>query len=172
MNVKQKFYLTIAFFMLFTVGVVFFILLPTAQEVMHLSNLINDERAELERKYQAGQRLNETVRALEEIREQKIILDSVFIASGAEAEFSSELERIADQHRIIQTLQAEPPANNQFRLTQVLEGNYYNMLNYLVALESLSVYMNAKQVNLTIANVSDANVVKALLRTESFILPK
>ncbi|MFA6215697.1 MAG: hypothetical protein WC768_03955 [Patescibacteria group bacterium] len=148
MKIKQKIIIFLAIVLFITGLVIYFVILPTVNDIKKISSDIYAERIDLEKKYQRGQLLKKTIADFEKIKPQKDRLSSIFIVSGNELKFITDLEEIAALHKLTQNLNLQPIKNLEDGsfYSSPLEiktlGGFTETLKYLKDLEKLTYYFN------------------------------
>ncbi|MBU4332118.1 type 4a pilus biogenesis protein PilO [Patescibacteria group bacterium] len=144
MMMKNRLYF-IAGILLLLVGVVVFVIRPTARELKELSATIKNQRENLKKLYPEGQQI-ETIQAeYQQIKPKFESLSSIFVAPGKELDLITALEKIAAENNIEQEidLRRQDPKTESamlpFHLT--LSGNFHNLISYLLNLEALEYYI-------------------------------
>ena len=145
-------------FILIIGGLIYFVVIPTINDIKKMGEEIEAQRIDLEQKYIKGQSLRQLTENLKEIEPQLIMLDQIFIKQDYELEFITKLEDIAAQNNISQTISLDTAKINKEKSYQTLplrlaaRGNYKNMMNYLTNLEALDYYININSMDLSSAS--------------------
>lgn len=158
---KNKFFINIVAVFIALLAVVFFIIYPAMHEITSIKKEIANEKAKLETKLNMGLNIKNVKKDLEEVQSSIDLLDNIFIAKGAELDFITELEQIADQNNIALSINpdfSEDEAKKYFQAVPLqfyLAGDYHNLLNFISELEAMPYYYN---IDLIIASTnSDAD---------------
>lgn len=153
MATKKKIIISIAIVLVFTALIIYFIILPTVNDIKQISNTIYAERVDLEKKYLRGQLLKTTIKEFEASKPSQEKLASVFISEGKELEFITALEKIAGVWGLEQNLSLQPvETKSGFSYAQPLEikikGDFIKILKYLADLEKTKYYFNITSLSL------------------------
>jgi len=173
MTVKKKIALSISIVIIIMILIIYFIILPTVNEIENISKAVYIERVDLEKKYLRGQLLRKTIENFEKIEPQKDRLASIFIIEGEELKFITQLEKIATLHNLKQNLRLETAdSKNQdyYSLSSEvsINGQFINILKYLESLEQSDYYFNIFSLAI---NAAVQNEVTAKLKGQIFAIP-
>ena len=155
MKVWQRFTVFIIAIVSGVVAVIFLIILPTMHDIERISDDVYREITDLERKWERGQRLRETISDFEKIKAERSPLIKSFIVTGRELEFITALEALATnrgltQHIQLQFEQVVPQAGfEEVPITITLEGRFNAIMQYLEDLERLTYYVTTTSFNFT-----------------------
>lgn len=164
----------------FTIGLlIYFIILPTIQDIKKISDAVYAERVDLEKKYMRGQLLKKTLEDFEKIKPEKEKLASIFINPGKELEFITALEKIAGRYNLKQNIQLPTISEKigektyyPLPLEVVINGDFIEILKYLKDLERLNYYFNIASINISLDEKnSEKKSVNAILNGKIYILP-
>ena len=162
LNLKKKIFISMVIFILIIGGLIYFVVMPTINDIKKMGEEIEAQRIDLEQKYIKGQSLRQLTENLKEIEPQLIMLDQIFIKQDYELEFITKLEDIAAQNNISQTISLDTAKINKEKSYQTLplrlaaRGNYKNMMNYLTNLEALDYYININSMDLSSASAKQS----------------
>jgi len=158
LNTNKKIALNIIIFLVAVFLLLFFLILPTINDIKAIESEITIQMVELEKKYQRGQSLKKLAEHLKMIETQLDKLDQVFIDKEDQLLFITTLENIADASQVTQKINliAEPEMekgeNYQKLPLQIFtQGDFVSQLKYLINLESLNYYINIKSLELNSA---------------------
>jgi len=155
LNLKNKIIVSSLIFIIAIFCLIFLIVLPTIKEIKSISEDIEAQREDLEKKYIAGQDSKQLAENLEKIKPQLDLINKIFINKNRELEFITSLENEANKNRINQKINLNAPEEviNQPFQKNVLqlssEGSFIDLLQYLMNLEYLNYYINIKSLELT-----------------------
>ncbi|MCK4554354.1 type 4a pilus biogenesis protein PilO [Candidatus Parcubacteria bacterium] len=158
LNLKKKISISIVIFILIIGGLIYFVVMPTINDIKKMGEEIENLRIDLEQKYIKGQSLRQLTENLKKIEPQLVILDQIFIKQNYELEFITKLEEIADQNNVSQTINLDTAKINKDKSYQTLplrlsmRGNYKNIMNYLISMEALNYYINIDSMDLSSAS--------------------
>ncbi len=158
LNLKKKIFVSIIIFILIIGGLVYFVVIPTINDIKKMGKKIENQRIDLEQKYIKGQSLRQLTENLKKIEPQLVVLDQIFIKQDYELEFITKLEEIADQNNVAQTINLNTAKINKDKSYQALplrlstRGNYKNIMNYLISMEALNYYINIDSMDLSSAS--------------------
>ena len=178
MTVKKKIITALSVFVVFIALIIYFIILPTINDIKKISDAVYAERVELEIKYLRGQLLKKTIEDFEKIRPKKEKLSSVFIREGNELEFITALEKIASFYNLNQDLKLQSARDDKDKknyyyampLTVNIQGEFTKTLEYLKSLEQLNYYFNISSLDVTASE--QKNLVSTNLKGEIYALSK
>lgn len=142
-------------FVLIIFGLIYFIVVPTIEDIQTMSQKIEEQMVDLEKKYIKGSSLRQLTENLKKIEPKLSSLDQIFINKNRELEFITTIENEANNSQVSQKINLSSPKNienqelqkNNLQLST--NGNFNNQLKYLINLESLSYYINVKSLELT-----------------------
>lgn len=163
-----------------TIGlIVYFIILPTIQDIKRISDAVYIERIDLEKKYVRGQLLKKTLEDFEKVKPEKEKLASIFIKEGKELEFITALEKIAAGHNLEQSIQLQTAIRGKgeknlypLLLAVGINGDFIEILKYLKDLEKLNYYFNIFSLNIGLAAKNSENkAVNAILTGKIYTIP-
>lgn len=147
MKAKRKIYLTVATVVIAIGAIAYFIVYPTWRDIRTIAQAIQREQADLEIKYQRGQRIREISSEYEKIKPQRDRLNTMFVPSGDELQFITRLEQLQRQSQVEVELTPDQQTNSlgptdPLTLTLAVRGSYLHVLTYVIALERLNYYLN------------------------------
>lgn len=162
MNIKRKITILVLIIIAITGLIIYFIILPTINDIQKISQSIYAEKVDLEKKYQRGQLLRKTIEEFKQIEPEKERLKSAFIVEGQELEFITTLETIANSFNLVQSLQLRPSQGKKEKNYYLLplqittQGNFTDTLKYLKKLEGLNYYFNSSAIKISGNNQNDS----------------
>ncbi|MDP2737005.1 MAG: hypothetical protein Q8O59_04485 [bacterium] len=154
-NLKNKIIASLVGFIIIILSLIYFIVIPTIEDIKTMGQTIEAQREDLEKKYIKGQSLRQLTENLSKIEPKLEILDQIFINKNRELEFITSLENEANENQISQKISLSAPqqiANQNFQKTSLqlfTKGGFIRQLQYLMDLEHLSYYINIKLLELT-----------------------
>lgn len=156
MSIKRRMILSVVMVILVNALIVYFIILPTIDDIRAISDAVYRERVDLEKKYQRGQLLNKTLENFEQVKEQRGKIGSAFIIEGDELSFITALEAIAEKNKLAQDIKLDSKkvaeSKNLFQSQKInvsLTGKYGGLRQYLYELELLPYMINIFDVTWT-----------------------
>ncbi len=178
-NLKKKIYLSLLVFLIIILILIIFIVVPTIRDIKNMSNKIEEQRLDLEKKYIKGQSLKQLAENLEKIEPELVKLNQIFINQNRELEFITTLEEIAAKNNINQkiNLGAVSAAENQNFKKSTLQlytsGSFTDQMNYLLSLEALNYYININSIDLNPSGItpngqSASGGINMLINAETF----
>ena len=179
-NLKNKIIIIIIGFLTLFSLILFFIVIPTIHDILDMGQIIEEQRIDLEKKYIKGQNLRQLTANLNKINLQLSKLEQIFISENRELEFITTLEGVANKNSTNQKInlgvQEDMPGYDYKKMTLqlFLQGNFVNIMNYLIGLESLEYYVNVKNIELTMGSSKQTSdtpqgaVINMFLLTETF----
>lgn len=158
LSLKNKIILSIVSAALFIVGISYFIILPTIKNIQKMESDVDAIRLDLEKKYIKGQSLNKLSNNLKKTELKLDNLDTIFINHNRALEFITTLEEVAVNNNITQKINLmtdKALAENQYKkipLQIMITGNYANVLQYIIDLETLNYYININNIDMSKIN--------------------
>jgi len=130
---------------------------PSIDNINNIKNQIQDQRVELEKKYQQILYFQKNIQGVKKIQTELAIVDKMFLTSGEELNFINTLENIATQNDITQTINLKNIVSGEEISTYLLfsidlKGTTPNIINYLFEIEKLPYYINFDKFELTALN--------------------
>lgn len=159
-NLKNKIIASSAGFLLALFGLIYFIVIPTTQDIKAMGRGIEEQRIDLEKKYNKSHSLRQLTENLKKIQPKLSSLDEIFIDKNKELDFITTLENEANSAQVSQKINLNPPQateNQEFQksLTQLYtKGGFSRQLQYLLNLEALRYYINIKTLELSPAGAA------------------
>lgn len=153
-NLKNKIVASLVGLILVIFSLLYFIVIPTIRDIKTMSNEIEGQKIDLEKKYIKGQSLRQLTENLKKIESKLDMLDQIFINKNRELEFITTLENQANKNRVSQKINLSAPQeaeNQNFQKTDLqlfTKGSFLGQLQYLLDLEYLSYYINVKLLEL------------------------
>lgn len=154
-NLKNKIVAALVAFGLILFALIYFIVIPTIKDIKTMSQEIEEQRIDLEKKYIKGNSLKQLAENLKKIEPKLSSLDQIFISKNRELEFITTVENEANKNRVGQKINLSSPKateNLEFQknnLQLFTKGEFNKQLKYLLSLESLGYYINVKSIELT-----------------------
>ena len=163
MNLKQQFLFTTISIAAVSVIIAGIIIVPTIKQILSLKNSITDTQKFLEEQYDKTQRMRRSVHSLDEIIAQTEKFQNIAIQEGEELKVITELERLATNNDIEQSLRVQKidpkeikglPSEEEKKLPPILKkapyytfsfsntGDFKDHIAYLKELEKLPYYLN------------------------------
>lgn len=157
LDLKKKIIISLLIFLIIVGSLIYFVVLPTVNDIKGMGKQIEDQLVDLEKRYIKGQSLKQLNENLKQIEPQMDKLDSIFVSSNRDLEFITTLEEKADINGVtekinfdqIQTVENQPYKKMPLRL--FTQGEFKNQMNFLASLEALSYYINIKSIELSSA---------------------
>ena len=134
-SLKKKIIVGPIIFLAIIGSIVFFIIMPSVNSIKHIKEEVEMQRIDLEKKYIKGQSLKQLKENLKKIKPELETLNNAFIIKGNELGFITTLENAFKNLDESQALQKIP-------LNLSLKGNFTNLINYLLDIESSHYYIN------------------------------
>jgi Tfp pilus assembly protein PilO len=160
-NLKNKIVASLVGLILVIFSLLYFIVIPTIRDIKTMSNEIEGQRIDLEKKYIKGQSLRQLTENLKKIESKLDMLDQIFINKNRELEFITTLENQANKNWVSQKINLSAPQeaeNQNFQKTDLqlfTKGSFLGQLQYLLDLEYLSYYINVKLLELSAAGAGE-----------------
>ncbi|MDO8592166.1 MAG: hypothetical protein Q7R92_00155 [bacterium] len=164
LNLKNKIIASLAGFAVLIFLLIYLVVAPTMRDILAMGKNIEEQRIDLERKYQKGQSLKQLSENLKAIKPKLILLDQAFISKNRDLEFITSLENQANLAQVGQKINLGSPQDAEDKKLQknnlqlFTKGTFAGQLNYLLNLETLSYYINVKLLELTPAEGGQAGI--------------
>jgi len=155
LSLKKQFYIISSALFLGSALLGVFIIYPTIQKMLSVSNSIQDIQQELENQYTNTQAMRRTLRELDAVNEEIANYKAFAMPSGEELSIIEELESLAKEHTLTQTLGANFSSTPDtavglpyYTFSFVLTGSFDDIYNYIRTLESQSYYVLIQGIDL------------------------
>lgn len=180
---RQKIIIATIFTIVFNGMILGLIAWPSINTIKTLAEQVYEQRVELEKLYQRGQLLKQTLREYEEIKPSLATLNRIYINRGHELEFITTLEETAINNGVthqIKLTAADPQkqTNNQLQYQLQINGNLTDFIRYLASLEALDFYININTLRLSslttnsqATNQPSPQSIQAILLATSYFKP-
>jgi len=181
MPTKKKMILSVVVVILINVFIVYFIILPTVNDIQEISDAVYRERIDLEKKYQRGQLLNKTLENFEQVKAQRGKIGSAFIIEGSELLLVTSLETIAEKNSLAQEIRLDSKkvaeSKNLYQSQKIniaLTGKYGDLRQYLHEIERMPYTVNVFDISWTTPEkIQPANAILTMtLDGKIYSLPK
>jgi len=152
---KRKISIITVSFLLSISFITYTVITPTIDKIRLLRSQIITQKVELEKKLNRETNMSKLAEKLKKIEPQLEKFEKIFINQNRELEFITTLEKIASKNNVSQKINLAPKKNSfdgvykNVPITLALNGNFINLRNYLVDLETLSYYLNISQMTMT-----------------------
>lgn len=154
LSIKNKIILSFLFNSLVIFLIIFFVIMPRVRFIKEKGDEILEKRRFLEEQYIKAKNFRETNEDMNLVDEDIDKLDEVFVDYNEDLEFVETLERVADENNVEQEIsldskkEGEESEFEKIRLEISAEGSFFNVLNYLVSLETLDYYINISSLDI------------------------
>jgi len=134
--------------------IVYFIIIPRVNFIKEKGEEIVERRQFLEEQYIKAKKFREDNQDMQLVDEDIDKLDEVFVKYDNDLEFIETLEGVALENNIDQkislnsTKSEEEKDFEKIRLEISAEGDFFNIMNYLIDLEILSYYININSLDI------------------------
>ncbi len=156
LSLKQQFFLATGLLLLGCVGMLAMIIYPSVRHMRVIGTDIRDIQTELEQDYKETQAMRRTIRELDTVLEEIVLYEGMVMSIGDELAVITEIERLAKEHNLSQTLGAsfQSTADSDVRLPYynfsiVLNGTFDNVYTYLQTIESRPYYVLINSINIS-----------------------
>ncbi|MDD5110834.1 MAG: hypothetical protein PHI63_06535 [Patescibacteria group bacterium] len=175
MSIKKKIATTFTIVAIAIGAMGYFVIWPTYQEIHKITASIQQERMDLEIKYQRGQQMKKLAAQYQKVKQYRDRLNTMFIPSGDELAFITTLERVKEEFGIDATpslgeIGSDLAPEAALPLTITVRGDYLKILRYLIALERLQYSFNITSISFNTID-SDRGEVSAVLSGQAFRKP-
>jgi len=173
LSVKNKMIITFLFYFFLIFLIAHFIILPRVNYISKSGKEIMDRRIYLEEQYIKVRNFRKNNEEMKLVDKDIQRLDEVFVEYDGDLQFIETLENLATDNKIEQRIslgKIESEKNNEFEeitLEIFAEGNFLNIMNYLISIETLGYY-----VNISLLDISRLNIEKNFVGDESNNLNK
>jgi Tfp pilus assembly protein PilO len=148
LNIKNKIAINIILFLLANALIVFLLITPFINHIKNLRTNIITEKINLETKIARERDVNLLSEKLDRIEPQLKKFEKIFINSNRELEFITTLEGIAVKNNVAQKINLDLSAAQSEQIYKRIplelnvQGDFKNLITYLIDLEALSYYLN------------------------------
>jgi len=152
---KRKITIITVCFLLSISFITYAVITPTIDKIRLLRSQIITQKVELEKKLNRETNMSKLAEKLKKIEPQLEKFERIFINQNRELEFITSLEKIAGKNNVSQKINLAPKKSNidgiykNVPITLAVSGNFVNLRNYLVDLETMSYYLNISQLTIT-----------------------
>lgn len=177
-DLRKKIIVANVIIILIICAVVFFVIMPSINDIASMQSNIQSQYFDLEKKYLKGQNLRKLSENLNSIQPKMAKLDQIFISKDQELDFVTTLENLATKNNITQKISMSPPAMvSNYSKTPIqiaTTGNFNNQVNYLKSIEGLPYMINVKSIEITPvdanrdSNTTGTGVVNILFTMDTF----
>jgi Tfp pilus assembly protein PilO len=162
-NLRKKIIIAAVLFPLGIGSIVYFVVIPTVNDIKSIRNEIEAQRIDLEIKYKKGQSIKQLTENLKIIEPQISKLEQIFISNDEVLEFITTLEEAANEKNVSQKINlatsksVKEESYQKTPLQIITNGGFIKQLNYLISLEALNYYINIKSLELTAGSPRSIN---------------
>ncbi|MBI4652958.1 hypothetical protein HY750_01770 [Candidatus Kuenenbacteria bacterium] len=147
MSTINKIIITSAIFLISILLILFYIILPTINEIKKLNKYIYQEQKDLEIKFQIGETIKKIRQNFLKIKPYFPQLNNIYLTEDKKIEFFTLLEKTAQKCNLKLDLNLLPLESSEIIALQFdLEGEYFDFLKYLIDLEKLDYYININKI--------------------------
>lgn len=158
---KDKEIIYIVILLIVTLAVVFIFIIPNMKKISLIAKEVTASENRLEELQKSGQNKTEALKNYSLIKENLPTLNTLIPKQGEELSFITDLEEMASQNNLIQEInitineeaqtEAVSPVKENISLPfqLILDGNFYNVLNFLRDLEMSKYYLNIEAVHMS-----------------------
>lgn len=173
MNFRNKIIILILLLIVGISLISLFVIRPTVKDIKEISLAINQEKENLEIKYQKGQLIKKATENFEKAKPLRNKLLSVFIPKNKELEFITTLEKISQEYGVNQKIDLKTEEIKEEKSIKILplqislEGDFTQILKYLDKLRKLNYYFNISSLNF-ITDKEMTGKVKILIEGKAY----
>lgn len=148
LNLKNKLISLSIFFLILNFGLFYFLILPTISRIKSQRDEILNLKIDLENKVTRERNMSDLNQKIKKIEPQLEKLNQIFVNQNREIEFITSLEELEKKYSVSQRLNLEinnmqkNEGFNKVPINIVASGNFTNIINYLVGIESLNYYID------------------------------
>ena len=172
LNIKNKSLVLVAIFTLINIGIIYFLIIPSIDNIKNLRNDILNLKIDSENKIAQETKTNDLNNKFKKIEPQLEKINQIFISQNREIEFITTLEGLEGKYNITQTLNLgldDAKQGEGFKIVPFsidANGNFKDIMNYLTGVESLNYYINIENISLS-KNATDINTQQKIPGQES-----
>jgi Tfp pilus assembly protein PilO len=154
-NLKNKSLVLVAIFTLINIGIIYFLIMPSIDNIKNLRNDTINLKIDSENKIAQETKTNDLNNKLKKIEPQLEKINQIFISQNREIEFITTLESLESKYNITQTLNLgldDAEQGDGFKIVPFsidANGNFKDIMNYLTGVESLNYYINIENISLS-----------------------
>lgn len=144
-----------------SLGLIFGVIIPSVTKMKSANEQIELGREKMERLLGEGQSVTENQKNLARVKSEMAVLDNVWLKTGEELKFITDLENKAADNGIEQTIVFDNTlfaAGTEIKIIPLgldISGSLANLLNYLADLEAFDYYININQLQITAGSVGE-----------------
>lgn len=137
--------------------IIYFFIIPAAENIKILKGEAEAKRLELEKNYLKGKSLKAITEDLRKVEPQLEKLKKIFVKKDQELEFINEMEKTAQDSGLEQKINLSSEEENlgigykKIPIQLLTSGDFSSQIKYLSALESLDYYINLKTLEISSA---------------------
>jgi hypothetical protein len=164
LSIKQQFFLVTSFLIIGCIAMSVTIIVPSVRHMNTLGTDIRDIQKELEQDYKETQDMRRTLRELEDVLSEISIYETMAMPIGDELAVITELEHLAKEHTLSQTLGATYHGANDsvglpyYTFSIVVHGTFENIFTYLQTIEAKSYYVLINSIDLSKAGENNTTL--------------
>lgn len=155
-NPTAKMILSTIMVILLATSMIVFVILPAVKKIQMLRMDIQSTEQTSEDQYKKIKLLKKSISELDTIREKVKPLEQTVINKDEAIKLIQDLENLAQEKNVAQTLNIQDGPNKNFILNFSVRGSFYDCLQYLYALEHLSFYIVIDSISWT--KIDEQNV--------------
>lgn len=156
LSLKQQFFIVTSLLLLGCICMALFIVYPSIRNMNNIGNNIHSLQAELEADYTETQAMRRTLREIDTVDAEIQRYKEMALAIGDELAVITELERLATEHTLSQSLSAAYHANDDpavglpyYTFSVVLSGTFDDIFSYIQTIEAKHYYVLIDSLELT-----------------------
>jgi Tfp pilus assembly protein PilO len=136
-------------------AIVYFLIIPTMENIKILKGEVETKQVELEKNYLKGKSLKVIAEDLKKIEPQIAELKKIFIKKESAFEFITEMEKIAQNSKLEQKINLSSEeekiggAYKKIPIQLSTKGSFSSQIKYLSAIESLDYQINVKTLEIS-----------------------
>lgn len=179
LSIRNRIIVTFLSYSILIFLIVYFIILPRLNFIRESGKNIVERRIYLEQQYIKAKNFRKNNEEMKLVDEDIQRLDDVFVSYDKDLEFIETLEEVATNNSVVQDISLEKIEEEkiddfaEITLEIIAEGNFLNIINYIIDLETLGYYVNISSLELTKHEVSlDRGVLEEQLSPSNKIVCK
>lgn len=180
LSLKKKIFINIVFTLLLLGVLIYFIAIPSINEIKTIGENINKQGARIDEEYQKCVNLKKLASDLKKIEPDLAKIDQIFVNREKELELIKQLEQTASSSNVAQIINIKDISGDKARLSLAATGDFNELFDYLLNLESLNYYLNIKSLSLSASSATispssyaeietDGEKIKMAIETDIFI---
>ncbi len=166
---EKRIIITLAILFLCMVALVVGLIIPAIKYIKSADSDTYNLRLYLEKRHERSISFRTAVQRYEKVKDQTADYAAYVFHRGQELDVIKALENIAGQNKVQQKIissNLDKPANQKITVALSISGNYTDVLNYLVDLESLKIFLTTNRIQLAKGTDPDTRAETTILNLD------